>query len=71
MKTTADQLREEGREEEIIKSIKLMYKMKFNYNPSDDLIKILKNSNVEKLQKVRNMIPEIDSAKEFEEFIRE
>jgi len=75
MKTTADQLREEGREEvrgeELIESIKLMYEMKFNNNISEELIKVIENLSVEKLQKVRSMIPEMDSQDKFEEFIRD
>ena len=71
MKTTADQLREEGREEELVESIKLMYEMKFNNNISEELIKVIENLSVEKLQKVRSMIPEMDSQDKFEEFIRD
>jgi len=71
MKTTADQLREEGRKEEVIESIKLMYEMKFNNKISEELIKVIENLSVEKLQKVRSMIPKMDSPDTFEEFIRE
>ena len=78
MKTTADQLREEGREEireqvreELIESIKLMYEMKFNNKISEELIKVIENLSVEKLQKAKNMIPEMDSPDKFEEFIRD
>ena len=83
MKTTADQLREEGveigiekgiekgKKEELIESIKLMYEMKFNNKISDEIIKVLENLSVSELQKVRNMIPEMDSQDKFEEFIRD
>ena len=81
MKTTADQLREEGveigiekgiekgKKEELIESIKLMYQMKFNNKISDEIIKVLENLSVSELQKVRSMIPEMDSQDKFEEFI--
>ena len=83
MKTTADQLREEGveigiekgiekgKKEELIESIKLMYEMKFNNKISDEIIKVLENLSVSQLQEIRNMIPKMDSPDKFEEFIRD
>ena len=75
MKTTADQLREEGREEvrgeELIESIKIMYEMKFNNKISDEIIKVIEDLSVSQLQEIRNMIPKMDSPDKFEEFIRD
>ncbi len=48
-----------------------MYEMKFNNKISDEIIKVLENLSVSELQKVRNMIPEMDSQDKFEEFIRD
>lgn len=73
MATTAEQLKkeglEEGRKEELLESIKLMYKMKFDENISDSLMDNLEKLETEKLQKIRSRIPEMDSVNEIEDIL--
>ncbi len=59
----------EGRKEELLESIKLIYKMKFDENISDSLMDDLEKLETEKLQEIRNRIPDIDSVNEIEDIL--
>ncbi|MFN2363011.1 MAG: hypothetical protein ABR596_01845, partial [Halarsenatibacteraceae bacterium] len=69
LKTTADQLREEVRKEELEETVNKQLESKFKTTLSDDMKKKIKDSSIENLRVIRNRIFEIKSLEEAEEIL--
>ena len=69
LKTTADQLREEVRKEELEETVNKQLESKFKTTLSDNMKKKIKNSSIENLRVIRDRIFEIESLEEAEEIL--